>query len=323
MLTGKKLSIVNRSTKKLVWTLISMLSIGKMKLHAQGCSDAGFCSVGNLSIKNVNSKNQYKNEFTISLTAGNGDKNISVITHAFQYKRKLSVDWYIEGKITGNTAKGNLGSAAGLGDIFLLSTYVLTSTDKWKFSGTAGAKFPLSLSNEKVNGLSLPMQYQSSLGTVDIILGGSAYSKNWLFAVGLQQPVTKINQNGFLPSLWKDNQAAAKYSPSNNFYRKGDILLRTTYQPSISSGKWSGNVGLLAIFHLLNDTYTSPENTNKPITLQGSQGLTLNATSYIHFKLNEKVAFGLTGGIPIIVRDIRPDGLTRSWVVSPEVNIKF
>lgn len=322
MLNSKKSSLENSSSRYLICLSILLFCCAKMNLCAQGCSDAGFCSIGNLSLHKMDTKYQYNNEFSINFTVGKGDEDVSVITHAFRYKRTITADWYLEGKITGNTAKGNLGSAAGLGDIYLSSTYVLTSTNKWKFSGTAGAKFPLSSGNDKVNGLSLPMQYQSSLGTVDIILGAAAASKNWLFAFGLQQPVTKQNQNNFLPSLWKDNIAATKYLPTNNFYRKGDILLRSTYQTSTPSGKWNVNIGLLGIFHILNDTYTSLENT-KPITLQGSQGFTLNVTTYIQYKLNQKVSFGLTGGVPFIVRDIRPDGLTRSWVVSPEVNIKF
>ncbi|MGF2413571.1 MAG: hypothetical protein ACQUYJ_14665, partial [Ferruginibacter sp.] len=62
---------------------------------------------------------------------------------------------------------------------------------------------------------------------------------------------------------------------------------------------------------------------NSPIALNGSEGLTLNGTTALHYTINHKFSIGLLAGVPFVVRDIRPDGLTRKFVVSPEFILKF
>ena len=57
--------------------------------------------------------------------------------------------------------------------------------------------------------------------------------------------------------------------------------------------------------------------------IEGSQGLTLNWNLYLDYELNNDQALQLNVGSPFIVRDTRPDGLTRSFVASLEYRIKF
>lgn len=165
------------------------------------------------------------------------------------------------------------------------------------------------------------MQYQSSLGTVDLITGVAANTERWKVAAGWQQPLSGINRNNFLPEYW-DIEEANAYPPTNDFNRKGDVLLRTSYR-LLKKKNWSLESGLLGIYHLGEDTYIDANISNKPIAINGSAGLTLNATASLEYMLNQRCSVGLVGGVPLVVRDVRPDGLTRSFVLSPQIRYNF
>ncbi len=290
--------------------------------YAQGCSDAGFCSIGNLAPKGTDTAaGKTKHTFSIQLPAGIGDDDVFVFTPGIEYSSQLSSRWNIQAKLTANYASGKLGNIVGAGDLFLSGTHLFEPDAKWKVSVTLGTKLPLNQGNLKKDGLSLPMQYQGSLGTVDLITGLAVYNNNWQFAAGWQQPLSGINRNNFLPAYW-DKPAADNYSPSNDFKRKGDVLLRTSYSFP-KKHKWHLNAGLLGIYHLGEDTYIDANISNTPIPITGSKGLTLNVTAAFNYPLSDKISVGLTGGVPLVVRDVRPDGLTRSFVLSPEIRFNF
>lgn len=291
------------------------------QLNAQGCSDAGFCTIGNMNQHSNEFASVKKQKLSLILSNGIGDENVFVFTPGIQYDNKLNQHWAIQAKLTGNYANGNLGNATGLGDLFLSSTYTLTKKNNWETSFLLGTKLPLNNSDIKTGNKPLPMQYQSSLGTIDLLAGITVSNNKWLFASAIQQPVSGTNRNTFLPAYW-NTAAASKYPPTNTFKRKGDVLLRAGYS-LIANNKLNLNVGLLGIYHLGEDTYINGNISNKPISLTGSDGLTLNGTAVFRYKVNDKFALGLTAGAPFIVRDIRPDGLTRKFVVSPEIIFNF
>lgn len=289
-----------------------------MHVKGQGCSDAGFCTIGNLGQQPTTAGSKQK--ISVFLPVGIGDNNVTVFTPAIQYDNRLNNKWAIQAKLSGNYASGELGSVAGAGDLFVSSTYIFGKKKKnWNFSGSLGAKLPLNNSNLKKGTRSLPMQYQSSLGTFDLIAGLSAGNKNWQFAAGWQQPLTGANENNFLPVFWTD-KAAEKYAPSRKFNRKADLLLRGFYKHRFKN-KLDLHGGLLAIYHVANDEYTDVLKNN--MVISGSKGLTLNASISGWYPLSKKISLGLTVAAPLVVRDIRPDGLTRSFLVSPEINWNF
>lgn len=285
------------------------------KILAQGCSDAGFCTIGGIKTYGSDSANSKKQSITVLLPFGLGDEGVMVYTPGIQYDRKLGKQWAIQAKLTANYATGNLGDATGLGDIFLATTYSPTSKHTWKIAFTFGTKLPLNNSNITTNGKPLPLQYQSSLGTVDVIAGISIGNKKWQLAAAYQQPISGSNGNTFLPIYWGTSEAA-KFAPGNNFNRKPDVLLRVGHD-FFNTKQWKLNGGLLGVYHLGNDTYTNIS--NQEMSINGSNGLTLNGTFALWYQANKKITFGLTGGVPFIVRDVRADGLTRSFVLSPEL----
>lgn len=285
---------------------------------AQGCSDAGFCSIGNLKPAENHSAKQ---KITALLTNGVGDENVYVFTPAVQYDLQLNHQWAIQGKITGNVATGNLGNAAGLGDIYLSGIFTPHTNGKWKHHILLSAKLPLNMGNIKSNNLSLPMQYQASLGTIDAITGYSISNEKWLFAAAWQQPLTGRNGNNFLP-VYLNNPAASKYPPSNDFNRKADILLRVNYRFN-PAGRLEFVTGLLGIYHTGNDTYIDGNVSNRPIEIKGSKGATVNITTAAWYKFSNKFSLGLIAGAPVAVRKVSPDGLTRSFIISPEIIFNF
>lgn len=299
---------------------IFLSAITGYKSFGQGCSDAGFCTIGNLRIQQIDSviKSQ---SIKLLLSSGVGDEQVFVFTPGIQYDNQLSQRWSIQTKITANHARGTLGNASGLGDLFLSGTRILLIKKKWKASATLGTKLPLNLGNLKEGGKALPMQYQSSLGTIDLIAGLSLSSASWQFASGWQQPLSGINRNNFLPVYWNTTEAA-RYLPSNDFNRSGDILIRAAYLSNFKRS-FSLHIGLLGIYHIDEDTYIDANVSNKPIAIQDSQGLTLNTTISGFWKLNKNIKAGILVGAPLVVREARPDGLTRSFVLMPELTWNF
>lgn len=302
-------------------TVLCMLLITvKMEASAQGCSDAGFCSIGNLAQQKTNVPN--KKHLTVQFPAGIGDEQVFVFSPAIQYDNQLNKKWAIQAKLTANYAEGDLGSAAGLGDVYLSGTYSFPNKEnEWNLSATLGSKLPLDQANLKTNGRSLPMQYQSSLGTIDLIAGVGLSNKKWQVAAGWQQPLTGTNGNNFLPIYFDDNEAD-KYIPGNDFNRKGDVLLRGLYKWSLSN-RFRINGGLLGIYHLGEDTYIDGNISNEPIPIRGSKGLTLNASMAGWYAVSKKITLGLSAAVPLVIRDVRPDGLTRSFVLAPEISWSF
>jgi hypothetical protein len=293
--------------------------------NAQGCSDAGFCTIGAFKPE-VNptgkGEKQHKHRITFLTPIGQGDDDVLVWTPGLQYDYFTSNGWNFQGKLTGNYADGSLGSAYGAGDIYLSASKANPIKNNWQISYTLGFKIPLNAANASNEGMPLPMQYQSSLGTFDLIAGATIGNDKWQFSTGYQQPLTGANKNGFLPEYWNGKPEADAYPPSFMLERKGDILLRAS-RSFQSKGSFSFNAGLLGIIHLGEDIYTNPFEGNMMLPITGSSGLTLNITGAAYWQLGTNIRVGLTGGIPMVVRDVRPDGLTRSWVLSPEISWTF
>jgi len=248
---------------------------------------------------------------------GTSDENVLIVTPALQYEYVKSAQWTYQARLTANYANGNLGTASGLGDILASAIYTTKTTTAWQSRVSFGVKIPLALSTLKANGRPLPMQYQSSLGTTDLIAGYTLGNNQLSFSVGFQQPIIQANQNTFLTTQ-DSRPEAKKYWSSQNLIRKPDALLRAAYIAPLAP-KWLASASVLAIYHIGNDTYIN-ENAER-VALAGSQGLTLNGTAQLFYRASQKVQFSILAGRPFIVREIRPDGLTRNFILIPEISI--
>lgn len=283
---------------------------------AQGCSDAGFCSVGTLRHNPVDSTNRTRLQFTFPL--GTGDENVNIFAPAVQLDHQVNDHWAIQGKITGNYASGNLGSAVGAGDLYFAGIYAVPLTGNWKASLLVAWKFPLNGSSLSSHGMDLPMVYQSSLGTVDVISGLSLTNDALGFSVGMQHPLSGPNRNNFSPGDW-DTPEAEAYPKTNRFDRKSDVLFRVTYTARLRPGL-ALQGGLLNIYHVADDTYLDESGpTSRRQVISGSKGITVNLSGTAWITLGSGLRAGLTAAMPLAARDVRPDGLTRFFIVAPEL----
>lgn len=285
---------------------------------AQGCSDAGFCSIG--SIKTDSRLFRQKHMVTINPAYGNGEHGVSVYTLALQYDYMAGSRTTLQARITGNYATGDLGNVAGAGDAWLNVTQSLYNKGEVNISLNLGIKLPLNDGNREKDGRALPMGYQPSLGTTDLVTGIALFWKQWQLAAAWQQPLSGRNKNAFFAEDWPGNAHAMQFRSTNRFLRKGDVLLRLN-RHFLLGDAWVLNAGLLPVYHLANDSYI--DQSGNSISIEGSRGLTLNANIAALFKASQRLDIGFTAGWPLVSRDARPEGLTRNMVLSPELKWKF
>lgn len=284
-------------------------------VYSQGCSDAGVCTVHSFKPNGLDSISENLNQFKVGVSYGAADYSIAVFGTYLEYNRQLNEKFGIDAKITSLSQSGNDISSFGLSDIYVNSNYRIGK----KASLTLGVKIPLSDANKMEDGRALPMDYQSSLGTFDLVLGFGYNIGSLQLVAALQQPLTQ-NNNEFFAEDYPLFSPLREFQSTNQFKRSGDVLIRASY-PIDFGKKFRLTPSLLPIYHLANDKYTNMDGIE--LEIEGSQGLTLNWNLYLDYELNNKQALQFNVGSPFIVRDARPDGLTRSFVASLEYRIKF
>lgn len=287
--------------------LFSALLILSYTAKAQGCSDAGFCSVGN-TFKDAQS--EIKNSIEIGGVYGIGEEDVTLFSPYAIYTRSFTKSFAMSAKLTGTTADGSFGTISNLGDVFVTGNYKFNTGDydKSKWSGILGVKIPLTAGNDKINNFSLPMPYQSSLGTFDIITGLDLAIKKWEFSTAVQIPLNK-NKNSYLSELAPTNT----FDSTNLLERKSDVLFRTTYKIKTENQKFIFRPNVLFIYHLGKDSFENVFGQRQ--TIQNSEGLTINGNLITSYRLSDKNYLEASIATPFVVREVRPDGLTRAFTL--------
>jgi hypothetical protein len=301
--------------KILAFAFILFLCSSAIDIYAQGCSDAGFCTIHSLK-PDEPAENKFLNQITAGLAYGKGENSINIISPYFQYTRNISNGFTLSGKILFSSVKGDVGSNSELSDAFISGSYSAGANTGL----TLGLKIPLTNGNTMLNGLPLPMAYQTSLGTFDIIAGVSHSHENFEFTAALQQPLTQ-NKNQFFAEDYSLVSEGRIYQSTNNYKRSGDVLIRASYTFNINNGQFKIIPGILPIYHLSDDKFTNKSGIEESIT--GSQGVTLNGNLFLIYTLNKKNTIEFSFGAPMKSRDARPDGLTRKFAMSLEYKTNF
>ena len=290
---------------------------------AQGCSDAGFCTTGGLNPQviadTLGNERYLKNNVHLSPTFAIGEQGVSIFYYTPEVNLAIVKGLSIQAKMPYVYAYGNLGSNYGIGDVTAALTYTTWMNKTTSLAVTLGSKIPTHNAGICENGKPLPMPYQRSLGTFDGILGVKFMYKTWNFAAGYQRVLKNNNENGFLATKWISDADAPDYFESNKLDRGDDVLLRAEKLFMIK--KLNLSAGLLGIYRINKDKYTNAAGLVQEIN--GSDGLTLNITGSATFVFTPKSSFGLNFGFPVLVRDVRADGLTRSMVVSLVYQVNF
>lgn len=300
---------------KIISAFTFLLFFSTHILKAQGCSDAGFCTIDSFKPNAKNGELTLKNQVKFGVFAGKAENSISVYGNYLEYNRQINENFGLDVKLTTLAQNGNGVSTFGLSDLFLNGNYRANE----KVMLTLGVKIPLTDGNKTLNSAALPMDYQASLGTVDLVLGAGYQIKKLQLVAAIQQPITQ-NDNQYFATNYPINSDLRNFPSTNKFKRSGDVLLRASY-PLIISEKIKITPSLLPIYHLSNDKFTDQFNIEQEILK--SQGLTLNGNVYMDYQIDPKNSLQLSVGAPFVVRESRPDGLTRKFVANIEYRLKF
>ncbi len=282
-------------------------------VYAQGCSDAGVCSL-KYAVAGEN-----KNSIAVGNVSGVTDGKTFVNSSYASYARQLTKVFSWDAKLTAVYASGKLANNFNAGDVFTNFLYNpwQDKTKQKSLVVLAGIKIPLNAANDKAGGKPLPMAYQASLGTYDFSSGVNFISGKWEFTHAWQVPLTRENKNTFI----EEYSASDDFPSTNRFKRAADALLRVGYHVKTPGKKISFKPAVLAIYHVAKDSYEDIY--GKRQLLEGSQGLTLNANIISKYSIGKTASIELSLAAPFAVRQLRPDGLTREFTAGVEYKISF
>ncbi len=292
---------------------------------AQGCSDAGFCTLGAMRPNQPFSRTAPIQLISTELSAYNagtkfGDhiQNLG-IDFNFLIKQKHG----LQVKTNYNWVQGPLAETKGLGDLSLSYTRSISLDEGKRLSLTLGGKIPSGKPNKtSSDGRPLPMYYQSTLGTYDLIAGISYSNGAWLVASAIQHPLNKV-ENRFKWGAWKGSEnetKAREYPVSDKLYRGTDAMLRV--ERNFRSSRWNGYLGLLGIYRISPDRITLPA-TGLRTNVSSSNGLVLNVIAGAGYRINPHHGLKILGGYAPLKRKTNPDGLSREWVATFYYEYRF
>lgn len=283
-------------------------------VKAQGCSDAGVCSIGGFSapagdsINNVDAYTYLRMTFSVA----SGEQGTLVLQSIPEFGIRLLPALSVIGRVPLMQISGNLGNTAGTGDITGILRWNAWKKRSYRLALSAGLKIPSGKADLVEDGLSLPMPYQTSLGTTDLLTGLDVAGNSWILSLAWQHILDHNNRNGFLRSVWQNNEDAQKYFESAGLIRGDDATLRIERLFKVKQLEIAP--GLLSIYRLQKDRIIGAE--GQETELEDSDGLTLNLTASAGWSFLPRHRLQAQLGFPVIVRKTRADGLTRTLVVN-------
>lgn len=299
--------------------------------QAQGCSDAGFCTMGAMRPNQAYNKRLKLKLRSVEYNFYRGTTTTSpvIFAHTFEFNASLGNKIALQAKVPYMYISGNLGENQGIGDVSISATRNIINRSEWSVNGTLGGKIPTNKSNASASNnhslnqsVNLPMYYQTSLGSYDLVGGLSWINDKWLLATGIQMALTE-NQNVFQWGDWAgygDQKYIQRHDVGRNLHRGTDIMFRAERNFRFTNFDFS--LGILPIYRLTKDEVYIP-NLDQRIKLEGTTGLALSELSSFgySFDINHGVRFIF--GLKITDRKINPDGLTRNDVLSVSYIYRF
>jgi hypothetical protein len=289
---------------------------------SQGCSDAGFCTMGAMKPDQpFNKKIQLKlrsMEFSFYRGTTTLTPIIYVATADMNFSLNGKTSFQI--KLPYQAVQGRLANTSGMGDISLCFTRSVLNKEKYDVNFSLGTKIPTNRSDKSTDGRPLPMYYQTSLGTYDFISGISLISRRWLFATGIQVPLNQ-NHNQF---VWKDwdgtseKDYADRYNQAKDLRRGTDVMFRV--ERNFRFSKINFSLGLLPIYRITRDEFTKSgkdaASAENRVIHPDARGLALSAIFTTGYNFNVRSGIKVLIGHKLVQRKVNPDGLTRELVSS-------
>jgi hypothetical protein len=298
------------------FTIIAFgLTFAAFSSYSQGCSDAGFCTMGAMKPDQpFNKKIQLKLR-SMEITFYRGTTSLTPVIYVATADMSFSLNSKssFQIKVPYQAVTGRLANTSGIGDLSLCFTRSLKSTENSDINFSIGGKVPTNKSDKDIDGRPLPMYYQTSLGTYDLISGVSYITRNWLLATGIQIPLNK-NENQFLWGAWAGTEDHAsgyinRYARAKDLKRGTDIMLRV--ERNFRFSRFNFSLGALPIYRITKDEITLAGKRVKP---EGASGLALSGIFTTGYSFNVQSGLKLLLGKKFVQRDDNPDGLTREFV---------
>ena len=314
--------------------LVASLSFLPRAAQAQGCSDAGVCTAG--PIGELHSPNdttvaatEHPHYARMSFSYAVGERNITILQGTAELGLQATERWGFQLRVPYLAVDGDLGSNSGVGDPVITASYAISAKTTKRLDAMLGVKLNAGNANTRTaEGLPLPMPYQTSLGTTDLLMGLNYRNGRWRSALAFQTVLVNENTNTFTHAAWMDDPMAQGYFESAYLERASDAVARIQY--AVPVGSLVVQPGLLAIYHVARDKRqevpmdpAGMPRLPEVVEIVGSEGLTLNLTVDARYTLNDRWAVELAYGSPLIVREERPDGLTRSLVLNMGLRYAF
>lgn len=308
------------------WSLLSCLLLIKFYAPAQGCSDAGFCTMGAMKPDQPFNKKIAVKLRSMEISFYRGTTTLTPVVYVATADLNFSLNskTTFQIKIPFQHVEGRLAKTSSLSDLSLCFTRNIYSSDKFDLNWSVGGKIPTNRSDFSTpDGKALPMYYQTSLGTWDVISGISLINRHWLIATGIQIPLNQ-NNNQFDwhnwindPNLDQDEKDyVQKYANATHLMRGTDIMLRVERNFRLS--RFNFSVGLLPIYRITPDKITNIAGMRTSFDLKGNEasGLAMSWITTAGYSFNVRSGIRLLVGHKIMQREFSPDGLTRELVAS-------
>lgn len=303
------------------------LAVTQVNCFAQGCSDAGFCTMGAMKPDQPYNKKVQLRLRTMELSFYRGTTTLTPVVYVAtaDFNFSLNQKNTFQLKVPYQFVSGRLANTGSVGDISLCFTRNIFSSDKFDLNLSVGGKIPTNNSDFSKDGNALPMYYQTSLGTYDAIAGISLISKKWLLATGVQIPLNQ-NKNQFDWNRWNDQDEidyVKEYANATNLKRGIDVMLRV--ERNFRMSRLNFSIGLLPIYRITADEITKNNGERTSIDANGNvaSGLALSVIGTIGYNFNTKSGIRFLIGHKIQQRAFSPDGLTRELVNSVTYIYRF
>lgn len=288
--------------------IAAMCCAGAPSLRAQGCSDAGICTMGNMRAGAVVTAQQRSLHTSLSGSVGIGEQGVTILHVVPEVSLPLFEHGTLRASIPLVRASGSLGTNEGLGDASINYSHSLYRHDAVEMGLTAGVRIATGTTNaERSVGKALPMPYQTGLGTTDLVVGASAIIDQWTLAAGYQRVVVDRNSNAY-------HDEGLGYFTSHQLRRGDDAMLRVSRRFEVGGVDLAPSV--LAIYRVQGDRVMN-------LNVEGSSGLTLNVALAAMTPISERFNLRLDLASPLVVRKVRADGLTRAFVATLELSYRL
>lgn len=311
----------------LLWVLVFASTKG---ILGQGCSDAGFCSMGALrpnQTLTIKSKIEIV-ALEMGYSFAESIKGDYIQQLSFDALLNLGKKNRVQIRLPYVFTQGRLGNTQGIGDLTISFSRPLYRNEWRSLLLTIGTKLPLGQTNLlATNQLPLPMYYQNGLGTWDFIAGLSWQTRSWLLAIAYQIPLLHSNQNTFTASSWRDTDEAANAYPNSYQIKRGaDLMVRI--EKNFRFHRFNYFVGVLPVLRLYADRVYDPLS-QQETEITGSKGVSINWQTGIGYQFS----YHITAKILLSRQKYReqtgmgktaiPDGLHREWLMGTSIFYRF